>query len=99
MARYRENLGSDKVIDDLRPLLVAAADGRVKNLFVAENEHVWGEFDRQKRQVTVKDQATQKRIELLDEAVFWALNNRGKVYIKKHDDMPVDAKVCAQLRY
>lgn len=99
--KYQDNLGGDKAVDELQSVLTAAFDGRVENLFVAENEQIWGRFEPDKRQVIVKkpDEYDDPPVDLLDEAVYWTLQKKGTVFIKIRDAMPVDRAVCAQLRY
>jgi hypothetical protein len=96
---FRDNINGGRVADDLQTVLTAAFDGRVENLFVAENELVWGDFDPDSRQAIVKKQDDGKIIELLDEAVFWTLSKKGTVYIRKRDDMPAYSIICGRLRY
>lgn len=96
---FQDNLGGTKVADELQSVMNAAYDGRVENLFVAENEQLWGEFDPDKRIALVKKQENGQVVDLLDEAVFWTLNKKGTVYVKKRPDMPLDTAICAHLRY
>jgi len=95
----QNSLGGDKVVSDLQSVLTAAFDGRVENLFVAEDEQVWGFFDPDKRQAVVKDKNNGKVFELLDEAVFWTLSKKGTVYVRKRQDMPLDTLICARVRF
>lgn len=101
VGKYQDSLGGDKVVNELQSVLTAAFDGRVENLFVAENAQIWGRFDPDKRQVIVKktDDYDGPLVDLLDEAVYWTLQKKGTVFIKPRDTMPVDRVVCAQLRY
>ena len=96
---FQDKIGGGKVVDELQSVMTAAVDGRVENLFVVENEQLLGVFDAERRQVHVRKQDDGQVVDLLDEAVFWTLHKKGTVYVKKHDDMPVDTVVCAQLRY
>jgi len=83
-------------------VLTAACDGRVENLFVAENEQIFGLFDPDRREVTVRDRDNAKSselLELLDEAVYRTLQQKGTVYVRRRQEMPVDAPICARLRY
>lgn len=96
---FQDNLGSGRVAIGLESVLTAAFDGRIETLFVAENEQVWGIFDPEKRQVTVKKQDEGTVNNLLDEAVFLTINTKGTVYVKAPKDMPTDSTICAQLRY
>ncbi|MFN2355437.1 MAG: hypothetical protein ABR512_13070 [Desulfopila sp.] len=98
---YQDNLGGDKVVDELQSVITAAFDGRVENLFVTENEQIWGKFDPEKRQVIVKksSEGDGPFVDLLDEAVFCTLQKKGAVFVKTRDTMPSDTIVCAYLRY
>jgi hypothetical protein len=96
---FQDNLGGAKVVDELQSVITAAYDGRVENLFVAENEQLWGEFDPDKRKALVRKQESGQVVDLLDEAVFWTLNKKGTVYVKKRPEMPLDTPICAHLRY
>ncbi len=98
---YQDNLGGDRVVDELQSVMTAAFDGRVDHLFVAENAQIWGRFDPDKRQVSVQkpDEYDGALVDLLDEAVYWTLQKKGTVFIKTRDAMPVDRVVCALLRY
>lgn len=96
---FLANLGTGKVVDDLEFILTAALDGRVETLFVAKNEQVWGVFDTESRQVTVKKNDEGAVVNLLDEAVFLSYNTKGTVYVKELHDMPTKSTICAQLRY
>ncbi|GAB6193502.1 baeRF7 domain-containing protein [Desulfocastanea catecholica] len=101
VGRYQDSLGGDKVVDELQSVVMAAFDGRVENLFVAENAQIWGQFDPDKRQVIIKKtgESGGSLVDLLDEAVYWTLQKKGTVFIRTRDAMPVDRVVCAQLRY
>jgi hypothetical protein len=96
---FQDNLNGDRVVGDLQKVLTAAFDGRVEDLFVAEDELVWGLFHPELRQVIVKEKVEGTVVELLDEAVFWTLTKNGTVYIRKREEMPVDTIICARLRY
>lgn len=96
---FQDNLGGARVADELQSVMTAAYDGRVENLFVAENEQLWGEFDPDKRKALVRKQESGQVVDLLDEAVFWTLNKKGTVYVKKRPEMPLDTPICAHLRY
>ena len=69
--KFQDSLGGDKALVELQSVMLAAHDGRVENLFVVENEQLWGEFDSDKRLVLIKQEpAAGQTIDLLDEAVF-----------------------------
>ena len=96
---FQDNIGGEKVTDDLNTLMLAALDGRVEHLFIAENEQLWGTVDITTRQVRLQKDEEAKTVNLLDEATFLTLNTKGRVFIKKRQEMPLDAVICARLRY
>lgn len=102
VADYLDNLGGSKVAAGLAAVLTAACDGRVDTLFVAEEERVFGLFDPERREVVVKGPeaagASELR-ELVDEAMYWTLQQKGRVYVRRRPEMPGDTAICARLRY
>ena len=96
---FQDNIGGNRVTDDLQSLMFAASDGRVENLFITENEQLWGTIDIDTRQVTVKTEEEATTVNLIDEAVSLTLHKKGRVFIKKRQEMPLDSIMCAQLRY
>ena len=69
---------------------------------MAENERIFGLFDSDRREVAVKGRDNGKPselLELLDEAVYWTLQQKGTVYVRRLQEMPVDTVICARLRY
>ncbi len=99
LQKFQDNIGSNRVTDDLQSLMLAASDGRVESLFIAENEQLWGTVDIDTRKVKIKNEEERKTVNLIDEAVSLTLNKKGRVYIKKRQEMPLDVVMCAQLRY
>ncbi|MBM9605380.1 baeRF7 domain-containing protein [Desulfopila inferna] len=93
------NLGTGRVSDDLQNVLIAASEGRVDTLFVVQNEQVWGTFDHDERKMVQTNEMNSGSVDLLDEAVFWTMLKRGRIYFKERKDMPQDSAVCALLRY
>lgn len=99
LQNFQDNIGGKRVVDDIQPLMLAASDGRVENLFIAENEQLWGTVDIDTREVKIKKEEEAKTVNLVDEAVSLTLKKKGQVYIKKRHEMPLNAVMCAQLRY
>jgi hypothetical protein len=99
MRDFHDNLAGKLAVDNVNSVLTAAFDGRVDTLFVAEDEEIWGEFDQNTRQVVVSDREGELAEDLLDQAVVWTFRKKGKIYVKKREDMPVDSPICALLRF
>lgn len=99
LAQLGNNLGTGMVSDDLQNVLIAAWEGRVDTLFVAENEQVWGTFDQDELKMVQTQQRDSGSVDLIDEAVFWTLLKKGRIFFKERKDMPQDSAVCALLRF
>lgn len=96
---FHEHRADRRAVDDLQSVLAAAFDGKVENLFIAENEEVWGVFDSAKREAVLLDQDNPEAVDLLDQAIVWTLGGKGTIHVKKRQEMPADSVICALLRY
>jgi hypothetical protein len=97
---FRQRRGSELAVSDLEPAVLAAFDGRVDSLFLAEGSQHWGEFDPERRFVTVHSEAEHHGEDLLDRAAVETLANNGEVYVVPPETMPVQGAVmAASLRF
>lgn len=98
--RIRSLLGTGKAVQQLQEVVVAAADGRVEDLFVAEGVQRWGQLDREQRSVTVHGNPEPADEDLLNRAAVEAITHDGTVFVVPHDAVPSDGSpVAATLRY
>lgn len=78
----------------------AAAHGRVRDLFVAEDRHLWGRLDRETGEVSVHEsQLGAEDADLLDDLGEMVLRCGGDVWVLPPDLMPGGAAVAAIFRY
>lgn len=84
---------------DIREVAAAAYDGRVWVLFVALDEHVWGRFNPETRQVELHERAQPGDVDLLDFAAAHSIIKGGTVYVLKREIMPDRMLVAAVFRY
>ena len=80
-------------------VLLAAVDGRIDTLFVAEEPVVWGTFDPDAHSVRVHPEREAGDIEFLNAATAATLQSGGTVYVTDADHVPSEAPVAALLRY
>ncbi len=99
VASYRNGLGTGLVTDEVQPILAAAFEGRVQTLFVVDNEHVWGTFDRENAKTVITGLNDSPSVDLLDVAVRFTLDKGGDVFMRSREEMPTDSALCAQLRF
>ncbi len=98
-AQYRQLAGTGRTTSDVREALVAAAHGRVEDLFVAAGMQVWGLYDTETGAVQVHEDAQTGDQDLLDLAAIWCLINGGTVYAVSRDEMPDSSFLAAVFRY
>ncbi len=83
----------------LEEVLPACDQGRVDTLFLAKGAQVWGHYDGESGQVTLKEENDPEGRDLLDLAAVRTLRTAGMVYILEEAEMPVVGPVAALLRY
>lgn len=80
-------------------VFLAAVEGRIDTLFVAEDPVVWGTFDADAHSIQVHTERQVGDIEFLNAATARTLQTGGTVYVTDADDVPGGAPVAALLRY
>lgn len=80
-------------------VLMAAVEGRVDTLFVAEEPCVWGGFDVESHSVHVHSPREPGDTELLNEATIATLQGGGTVYVGEPQAVPNGSSIAALLRY
>jgi hypothetical protein len=96
---FRQLHGTGRASADPTEVVVAAHDGRVASLFVAQGAHLWGRFDPETREVSVEDESSAGSDDLLDLAAVETLVNGGTVYPVEAEEMPAEAVIAAAYRY
>lgn len=85
---------------NLAEIIPAAYYGRVSHLFIANQDPVWGHFDKEKNELTMDpDNNSQGREDLIDETVTHTLLTGGEVHFLEKEEMPADSVIAAILRY
>ena len=80
-------------------VLLAAAEGRVDTLFVAEAPMAWGTFDKDRYALHLHRDRRPEDVELLNAATVWTLQSDGTVYVTAASDVPEGGPIAALLRY
>ncbi len=100
LQRYESALGTDKIADDIRNVVLAASDGRVDTLFLEKSRRVWGRVDVDLRAVHLTPNDIPQAEELMDFAAAHTLIHGGNVYALDHDRLPSgESSLAALLRY
>jgi len=100
---YHTLSNSNRATDDLATIAIAAREGRILALLLAEGGSLRGKYDPKRGQIILPvaydsdDTATDQ--ELLNALAEEALRYGGEVYVVPPAEMPVDTAVAAILRY
>lgn len=93
---YLTELGSIQLSD----IIPAAVNGRVDTLFLDRDFEQWGIYDDRKAQVLFSDSENVATISLTSLAAISVLENGGRVFVVRSDEMPVKGSgVNALYRY
>ncbi len=94
-AQYRQLAGTEHASGDLEAVVVAAYEGRVETLFVAQGLQVWGVFDPTAGRVEKHQEASFGDVDLLELAVAHALTHGRTVYAVEPERVPSNREVAA----
>jgi hypothetical protein len=99
LKQYGEAIAENLVSDDLEEVVIAADEGRVSTLFIAEGVQQWGCYDSGHRQVELKGEKEPGLYDLLDFAAIRTLLNTGQVYTLEKEQVPGKDSIAAIFRY
>ncbi|MGJ3250466.1 MAG: hypothetical protein ACFE0J_04955 [Elainellaceae cyanobacterium] len=98
--QYHHLKGTGQATSSLQDIVVAAYEGQVDTLFVADGAYQWGNFSPQERTVEMHADESPGANDLLNMAAIYTFINGGTVYAVHPDHMPVaDAAAAAIFRY
>lgn len=86
--QFRQLRGSDRAIDHPEAVLMQAAQGRVRTLIVALDQHVWGRWSDENLSAQTMSEWQPGAEDLLDRAAVLAASNGATVYTLPQDQMP-----------
>ena len=94
-------MGSGKVTQDVRKILLATQNGQVEYLFLQHGKQVIGNVDRQSGNPVrlSSEPVRESEEELLDFAAMRVISQGGKVFVLSSAEMPVNADCVGLLRY
>lgn len=97
--RYNDLIGTGLASSNIREIVPAAHYGRVESLFVALDQHQWGTFDPQNREVELDEEQTADNQDLMDAAAIQTFLNSGKVFAVEPGQVPGNTSMAAVFRY
>jgi hypothetical protein len=97
--RYAQQHGSARTSDNLAVVLRAAAQGRIEELFVAQDAACWGSYDVLNDQVRVHAPRWPDDDDLLNLALIMALSTQAQVHVLPQAQMPDKQLLVASFRF
>lgn len=93
-------LAQDEASFSVHDIVPAAIAGRVKTLFLAKQDEIWGAYHEAEHKITIHEKRQTDSIPLLQHAALQTLKNGGDVYLLPRTDLPrPTASVNAIYRY
>jgi hypothetical protein len=100
LREYQDRAARRRASDDLDTVARAASHGRVRDLFVCEDRHLWGRLDRESGELFLREaQVDAEDADVLDDLAEMVLLCGGVVWVLRPDQMPGGAPVAAIFRY
>jgi hypothetical protein len=73
--------------------------GKVADLFVDNDTHLWGTFDAQNNKLQLHDTCQQGDEDMVDKAVIETILHGGQVHLLEKERMPKGSNIAALMRY
>jgi hypothetical protein len=97
--QYRRLARTDKTAGDIKNVVRAAVEGRVRTLLVAVDAQKWGIVTPASGEVALSEQGAGGSVDLLDYATVQTLEHGGTAFPFRSEAMPGASPVAALLRY
>jgi len=88
--RVSQFLGKNKASDKIDKIVHASISGQTEVLFLKENREVWGTYNKKDGSVKVNQVREVGDMGLCNLAAVKTIENGGKVYLLKEEDMPIE---------
>lgn len=80
-------------------IIPASHYGRISDLFVMKDAHIWGKFDENDNMLEIHDERNEDDDCLINKAIVKTVANGGAVHVLEPDRMPQGNKITAFMRY
>lgn len=80
-------------------VIPASFYGRVSDLFIQKDEHIWGSFDHITNDLTIHENEQDGDSCLINKAAVKTIQHGGDVHILEKEKMPGDTRIAAFMRY
>jgi hypothetical protein len=80
-------------------IIPASHYGRISDLFIMKDAHIWGKFDENDNVLVIHDERKDADDCLINKAVVKTIANGGAVHVLEPEKMPNGSKITAFMRY
>ncbi|WP_432710903.1 hypothetical protein [Pedobacter sp.] len=80
-------------------VIPASFYAQVSDLFIAKDQHLWGNFNKEDNQLVVHDHKEPGDECLFNQAAVQTVMNGGNVYVLEKEQMPNDSTIAATFRF
>jgi hypothetical protein len=99
MDEFRKTAGAGLTAGKIKDVIKAAAEGRVKFLFIADNAQKWGSYNSTDNSVVVRRIQKPEDLDLIELAAYQTLKHDGTIYVLGAEEVPGNTPLAAVLRY
>lgn len=100
LERYDRLVSAARALDDVRAIGKLALEGRVRDLILDRDAHLWGRFDRSTGETALYGERTGEDVEdVLDDIAAAVVLRGGDVWSIDNSRMPTKSSVAATLRW
>lgn len=85
---FESALAENEASFSMHDIVPAAIAGRVKTLFVAEGDEIWGKYESDQHEIQIMEKGNQGALPLINQAVINTYLNGGSVYLMPRTDLP-----------
>jgi len=84
---------------NVKEVIPAAFYGRISQLFIQKDAHIWGTFNEENNELKIMDEMKDDAENLADRAAAKTIQNGGEVFVLDKEEMPEKSELSAIFRY
>lgn len=84
---------------NVKEVIPAAFYGRIAQLFIQRDAHIWGTFNEEKNELKIMGEMKDDAENLADKAAAKTIQNGGEVFVLDKEEMPDKSEMSAIFRY
>jgi hypothetical protein len=99
LKNYYNNSAKELTSSIPADVIPAACFAQVSDLFVQNDQRIWGKFDETNNAITIHEEKEADDECLINKAIIKTIMNGGEVHMLEKEKMPADTPIAAFMRY